>query len=102
MPNPVGKVLDCSAPSRALRGRERVQSAQAVLKVRRTGLAPSLTAPGTRGHGHTREEACLSAGFTRKLMQAYTDSVRPQGVPLSPYLTDGPQLSKHHIRKRTS
>ena len=27
-------------------------------------------------------EACLSPGFTSKLMRAYTDSVRPRGAPL--------------------
>lgn len=82
--NPVGKVLELfGAKSGCSEAGERVQSTQAVLKVAADWdslLASQLQV--LEDAATLEKEACLSAGFTRKLMQAYTDSVRPRGAPL--------------------
>ena len=82
--NPVGKVLELfGAKSGCSEAGERVQSAQAVLKVAADWDSLLASQLQVLDDAATLErEACLSAGFTRKLMQAYTDSVRPRGAPL--------------------
>ena len=82
--NPVGKVLELfGAKSGCSEAGERVQSAQAVLKVAADWdslLASQLQV--LEDAATLERDACLSPGFTSKLMRAYTDSVRPRGAPL--------------------
>ena len=82
--NPVGKVLELfGAKSGCTEAGERVQSAQAVLKVSADWGSLLASQLQVLDDAATLErEACLSPGFTRKLLQAYTDSVRPRGSPL--------------------
>jgi len=82
--NPVGKVLELfGAKSGCTEAGERVQSAQAVLKVAADWGSLLASQLQVLDDAATLErEACLSPGFTSKLMQAYTDSVRPRGAPL--------------------
>ena len=84
--NPVGKVLELfGAKSGCTEAGERVQSAQAVLKVAADWGSLLASQLQVLDDAATLErEACLSPGFTGKLMQAYTDSVRPRGAPLKP------------------
>lgn len=82
--NPVGKVLELfGAKSGCSEAGERVQSAQAVLKVAadwESLLSSQLQVLDDAAN--LEREACLSPGFTSKLKRAYTDSVRPQSTPL--------------------
>ena len=82
--NPVGKVLELfGAKSGCSEAGERVASAQAVLKTAADWDSLLDSQLQVLEDAATLEsESCLSPGFTRKLIRAYTDSVRPRGGAL--------------------
>ena len=80
--NPVGKVLELfGAKSGCSEAGERVASAQAVLKTAADWDSLLSSQLQVLEDAATLEREACSPGFTRKLLQAYTDSVRPRGAP---------------------
>jgi hypothetical protein len=83
--NPVGKVLELfGAKSGCSEAEENTAAAQKILRAASDweellGLQMTVLEDAAA----LERRACLSAGFTAKLTQAYTDSVRPGGSPLS-------------------
>lgn len=82
--NPVGKVLELfGAKSGCSEAEENTAAAQKILKTASDweGLL-GLQMTVLEDAAALERRACLSAGFTAKLAEAYTDSVRPSGSPL--------------------
>ena len=89
------RCLSCSAPSQAAPrpgtgavGAGRTQGGSGL------GLTPSLTAPGTRGRGHTREGGVPERRIHTQTHASLYRLRQTLASHSSPYLTDGPQLSK--------
>ena len=83
--NPVGKVLELfGVKSGCSEAEITTKQTQQILKAATDWETLLESQLKVLSDARTLEaKACLSPGFTAKLIRAYTDSVRPQGTPLS-------------------